>query len=1232
MHESDERPQNKITHFSVYDKNGHLCPFDTGLIERNVLLYFSGYMKAIYEESPDPDGGVPTMNLGPINEWWVSGFDGGEIALIGFSTAFGEYILMQPSDEYSPFMEAVREKIHLSKLVIEFLLDEFNPAYEDLLNKLQITVPPKGHSRLTEDTLLRHAQFVCDQVQSFDSSAKSDENLLITTPCMRSLVSLAGVTVGKRLAMRKTTRKYEKLKKPAWTKATTTHLVKNVFETFFTDQLDRHNDGERTGPKRRRCAVCEACQQPDCGLCVHCKDMTKFGGSGRTKQACIQRRCPNMALQEADDSDPDDEEEYEALAEQATAFSHKVAKGLRKIKKEIKWLGKEITNDGRRIFYESVLVGGEELRINDCVLIEPDDPAIPLYIAKIVYMYEMINGEKKLFHANWFCRGGDTVLGETSDPIELFLVDECEEAPFSAVKCKAQVIRKNIPDNWAELGGNKLCPEDQINDVNQTTFFYQKRYQVETARFEDPLPDPKCLRQDIAHRFCPACARFNAVQQRKIPRVDERGEQISNSKVIYNVVYYKGDEFRVGSTVYLMPGTFSFKHNASKSEFSRVKKEKVDEDMYPEFYRKSSDHVKGSNFDTPEPFNIGHISSIYATTTDKLVSSDEIWITVTKLYRPENTHKLQQSVEQADLNMLYWSREVRDLNFQKVVGKCYLMYSENLEQSIEEWSNSGANRFYFSQSYNIDEKNFEEPPPHTITIGKQSKGKGKGKGKGKSKELLESDKKHIIHVPPNHPEVQKRLQTLDVFAGCGGLSEGLHQAGIAESRWAIEKEEPAAHAFRLNNPNAIVYSEDCNLLLRMVMDGKEKDEHGQLLPQRGEVELLCGGPPCQGFSGMNRFNSRQYSLFKNSLVVSCLSYCDYYRPKFFIMENVRNFVTFKRSMVLKLTLRCLIRMGYQCTYGVLQAGNYGVPQTRRRLVILAAAPGEVLPSYPEPTNVFSKRACQLSVVVDGKKYTSNCEWTDSAPYRTISVRDAMSDLPDIKNGWDKETMSYGGEPVSHFQRKIRGNRYQAMLHDHICKEMAPLVEARIAHIPTAAGSDWRDLPNIEQRLSDGTFSKKLQYNHHDKKAGISSTGALRGVCSCCTGKPCEPMDRQFNTLIPWCLPHTGNRHNHWAGLYGRLEWDGFFSTTITNPEPMGKQGRVLHPEQTRVVSIRECARSQGFPDTYRFFGNIMDKHRQVGNAVPPPMGAAIGYEIRKSCYIKANMKTEDEMKTKVNLG
>ena len=97
-------------------------------------------MKPIYEENSCPEGGVPTKDMGPINEWWVSGFDGGELALVGFTTAFAEYILMEPAEAYAPFMDSVKEKIYMSKIVIEFLLDEDNPTYEDLLNKLQVTI------------------------------------------------------------------------------------------------------------------------------------------------------------------------------------------------------------------------------------------------------------------------------------------------------------------------------------------------------------------------------------------------------------------------------------------------------------------------------------------------------------------------------------------------------------------------------------------------------------------------------------------------------------------------------------------------------------------------------------------------------------------------------------------------------------------------------------------------------------------------------------------------------------------------------------------------------------------------------------------------------------------------------------------------------------------------------------------------------------------------------------
>jgi len=104
-----------------------------------------------------------------------------------------------------------------------------------------------------------------------------------------------------------------------------------------------------------------------------------------------------------------------------------------------------------------------------------------------------------------------------------------------------------------------------------------------------------------------------------------------------------------------------------------------------------------------------------------------------------------------------------------------------------------------------------------------------------------------------------------------------------------------------------------------------------------------------------------------------------------------------------------------------------------------------------------------------------------------------------------------------------------------------------------------------------------KYTHHDPKVGKADNGSLRGVCRCAQpdGK-CDPEDRQFNTLIPWCLPHTGNRHNHWAGLYGRLELDGFFSTTVTNPEPMGKQVSRMDSADSRQHSMMTYSRVEMF--------------------------------------------------------
>lgn len=125
--------------FSVFCKNGHLCSFDCGLIEKDVEVYFSGYLKPIHSDDASIEGGVPGKRFGPIASWWMTGFDVGENPTIGFTTELGDYICMEPSAEYAPFMKSRMTKIYICKIVIEFLIYEPDATYEDLLTKLQVS-------------------------------------------------------------------------------------------------------------------------------------------------------------------------------------------------------------------------------------------------------------------------------------------------------------------------------------------------------------------------------------------------------------------------------------------------------------------------------------------------------------------------------------------------------------------------------------------------------------------------------------------------------------------------------------------------------------------------------------------------------------------------------------------------------------------------------------------------------------------------------------------------------------------------------------------------------------------------------------------------------------------------------------------------------------------------------------------------------------------------------------
>ncbi|VVC27392.1 DNA (cytosine-5)-methyltransferase 1-like,Bromo adjacent homology (BAH) domain,DNA (cytosine-5)- [Cinara cedri] len=1125
--------KHNLTNYSVYDENGHLCSMDSGIIEQNKPIYLTGYVKPIYDYDSSIENGIAVKQLGSILEWFLESYDCGSKIVIGVSTNYADYLLVEPHPSYRKYMTSIFEKVHLSKVVVERLVElkeSDDPSYEDILNYVVNSVNPVTNIKFTEENLISHAQFVIDQVDQVDYESTTEYNFpLVGTQFIETLKKLSGDASSivkmppRRLNIHRTNSLKYDISKQKYSKATTTYLVNDIFEKIFTAQLEQYKN-----------------------------------------------------------------ENVVVINEQKTVFD------------DIK-LSKKVIKTPQELSGKYIIV--------------KEDSSINPIIGHVQYLFQ--NCSKTMAHIILFIHGNHTILGDTSDPRELYLLEKCTDIDIKNVIQIADVKFKKPCKDWFKLGNAELKDISEPVDRNKiNAFFYQFQYHEEFGRFEHPETPETLIGGTNQNKYCTNCVKKNLKIKSQVPELFEFVEKYKNQYFHFN---YKlnNEEYKIGDFIYLKPGIFTedlrinFEGQApfvfndtNKNENSTLPKN-ICETKYPEHYRKNLENtMRGSNESTPEPFEIAEILSMHVTKNFK----SNVQILVRRMYRADQI-PLGNSDKNADMNLLFWSDEQFKIKYDDIVGKCYVSHINNV-QDLAAWFADGPDRFYFENKYNFLTCSIvPECQLSSVAI--------PTKREVNPVNYINESKKQSI---PSYKKISP-LRGLDIFAGCGGLSKGLEDSGLLKCKWAIEYDDNAAEAFKLNNPDTIVFVEDCNALLKLAMSGKTTNKLNQKIPQKGEVDIICGGPPCQGFSGMNRFNSGQYSLFRNSLIVSFLSYIDFYRPKFFIMENVRNFVSFNKGTVIRSTLRCITRMGYQCTFGILQAGNFGVPQTRRRLIIMAAAPGETLPFYPEPTHVFNKRNSSLNVQIGGKKYKTNCKYKESAPMRTVTVYDAWSDLPEIKNGANNEAIPYKHKPKTHLQQLLRYPNNllsESILTDHICKDMSLLVQARMELIPISEGSDWRDLPNIEVQLADGNWTNTLVYRYHDQNNGKGPGGAFRGVCQCASGKKCNPQDKQTNTIIPWCLPHTANRNNNWAGLYGRLAWKGFCSTTITNPEPMGKQGRVLHPNQHRVVSVRECARSQGFNDAFLFYGPIINKHRQIGNAVPPPMGKAIGHEIINAIYKKSH--------------
>lgn len=428
------------------------------------------------------------------------------------------------------------------------------------------------------------------------------------------------------------------------------------------------------------------------------------------------------------------------------------------------------------------------------------------------------------------------------------------------------------------------------------------------------------------------------------------------------------------------------------------------------------------------------------------------------------------------------------------------------------------------------------------------------------------------------------LRTLDIFAGCGGLSEGLRQSGYTRDVWAIEVDKTASRSFQSNFKDAIVFNEDCNDVLARAIRGEESSSGGKRLPKKGEVQVIVGGPPCKSYSGLNRFPKTEKFKFSKSLVGTHISFCDFYRPQLFLMENVQNLGNMDGGKVLRLCVTALLTMGYQVSFTVLQAGRLGAPQSRRRLIMIAVPLGMVLPRFPKPTHTFTNR-CSSAIIKPKPDLSLSFGTTSgSGMYRRVTVQDAIGDLSTMDG-------TYAHAPMTDYQKWMRSNPESACTYNEV-RVVTPINEARMACIPIdPPGSDWRDIPNDVVRLRNGEDCKRMVLN---EDGGV------------------DPTLDQPDTLIPYCLIKTAQKNSVWMGAYSRLYVHGHFQTTLTRPEPKTKLGTCIHPTLNRLCSVREWARSQSFPDSFVFEGSNTQKYVVVGNAVSVAMARALGLEFKKT--------------------
>lgn len=255
-------------------------------------------------------------------------------------------------------------------------------------------------------------------------------------------------------------------------------------------------------------------------------------------------------------------------------------------------------------------------------------------------------------------------------------------------------------------------------------------------------------------------------------------------------------------------------------------------------------------------------------------------------------------------------------------------------------------------------------------------------------------------------------KVLDLFSGCGGMSWGLHKAGF-EIIGGIDIWHQALETFKFNHPDATIIEGDISdIKTNMVMK--------KLGLKKSELDVLIGGPPCQGFSKNQTALNRFIDDPRNQLYKEYMRFVADLKPKVVVMENVAEIYNAFDGKVRSEIIETFNKLGYKISVKILTAADYGVPQKRRRCIFLAVR-SNVVPIFPEPTHTPE---VNMDMLIPLPMYVSAWEAIRDLPKPTKSPDGIIKHDQEAKNAFGKWVQNPENLISNHFVHTMSPTQIQ----------------------------------------------------------------------------------------------------------------------------------------------------------------------------------------------------------------